>query len=78
MKSPRLAVAGVIALAALSGCTAPVPDATGAPDPQRELTIGVSLISQQIPILAAITQEFVDRGDANGYMRDLVRDLIGR
>jgi len=68
MKSPLLAVVGVVALAALSGCTAPAPqDTNGSSDTARELTIGVSLISQQIPILASITQEFVDRGQAGAY-----------
>lgn len=68
MKSPLLAVVGLVAVAALAGCTAAPPqDADGLADSKRELTIGVSLISQQIPILAAITQEFVDRGADNGY-----------
>jgi ABC-type sugar transport system substrate-binding protein len=33
----------------------------------EKLTIGVSLISQQIPILASITKEFEKQGEANGY-----------
>lgn len=36
-------------------------------DEGRELTIGVSLISQQIPILAAITKDFEAAGEAQGY-----------
>jgi ribose transport system substrate-binding protein len=47
--------------------TATAAETGGSAESEKELTMGVSLISQQIPVLAEITKEFEEAGAAKGY-----------
>ncbi|MBO9520597.1 MAG: sugar ABC transporter substrate-binding protein [Nocardioidaceae bacterium] len=73
LNSRRLKVGATLLLVAslgLAGCSSDDGGSAGGGAPKangKRLTIGVSLISQQIPILAKITQDFKALGDRYGY-----------